>query len=104
MVLTAVVSNSAGMLTLVALLLLAGIGVLSSLMYGTGMRLMECGRSRVADGDFGQQLIVVRDGNGGKDPIVPSPQRPQVPLRGHLERVKGRQAGVVPVKRPVDTT
>ena len=65
-------------------------GLLARLMYGTGMRLMECVRLRVADVDFGQQLIVVRDGKGAKDRIVPLPQRLREPLKTHLERVRAQ--------------
>lgn len=42
--------------------------LMAHLMYGTGMRLMECVRVRVGDLDFGNGLIVVRNGKGGKDP------------------------------------
>jgi site-specific recombinase XerD len=38
-----------------------------TLLYGTGMRLMECLRLRVQDVDFAQNQITIRDGKGGKD-------------------------------------
>ena len=41
--------------------------LLASLLYGTGMRLMECVRLRVKDLDFGYMQIIVRDGKGEKD-------------------------------------
>jgi integrase len=41
--------------------------LIASLLYGTGMRLMECLRLRVKDVDFSRNEIVVRDGKGGKD-------------------------------------
>lgn len=63
-------------------------GLMARLMYGTGMRLMECVRLRVADLDFERRLIVVRDGKGGKDRIVPLPERLAEPLKAHLERVR----------------
>jgi integron integrase len=63
---------------------------MARLMYGTGMRLMECVRLRVADVDFGQHLIVVRDGKGAKDRIVPLPQRLMQPLEAHLGDVKAQ--------------
>ena len=47
--------------------------LMAGLMYGTGMRLMECVRLRAADIDFGRMAIAVRDGKGGKD--VSSPCR-----------------------------
>lgn len=45
------------------------------LLYGTGMRLMECVRLRIKDVDFGYSQIIVRDGKGQKDRVVPLPQR-----------------------------
>jgi site-specific recombinase XerD len=41
--------------------------LLASLLYGTGMRLMECLRLRVKDVDFACKEINVREGKGGKD-------------------------------------
>lgn len=58
------------------------------LMYGTGMRLMECVRLRVGDVDFGNGLIIVRNGKGGKDRVVPLPERYRDSLRSHLETVR----------------
>jgi integrase len=45
-------------------------GLMARLMYGSGMRLMECVRLRVKDVDFERAEIVVRDGKGGKDRIA----------------------------------
>ena len=50
-------------------------GLMASLLYGTGMRLMDCIRLRVKDIDFAYNQIVVRDGKGQKDRVVPLPQR-----------------------------
>ena len=58
------------------------------LMYGTGMRLMECCRLRVQDIDFAYKQVLVRNAKGGKDRVVPLPARAMEPLRGHLARVK----------------
>ena len=63
-------------------------GLMASLLYGTGMRLMECLRLRVKDVDFGRAEIVVRDGKGGKDRRVPLPQRLREPLAAAIERVR----------------
>jgi len=52
------------------------------------MRLMEAIRLRVGDLDFGNGRVIVRDGKGGKDRVVPLPQRLEVPLTAHLETVK----------------
>ncbi|WP_462270202.1 phage integrase N-terminal SAM-like domain-containing protein [Desulfobacter sp.] len=45
--------------------------LMASLLYGTGMRLMDCIRLRVQDIDFGYRQIVIRDGKGKKDRVVP---------------------------------
>jgi len=47
--------------------------LMASLLYGTGMRLMECLRLRVKDIDFNYQHITVRSGKGNKDRVVPLP-------------------------------
>jgi integron integrase len=49
--------------------------LMGSLLYGTGMRLMECLHLRVQDIDFGYGIIVVRSGKGDKDRRVPLPQK-----------------------------
>jgi integrase len=54
------------------------------LLYGTGMRLMECIRLRVKDIDFARNSIIVREGKGNKDRRVPMPQRLIDPLRAQL--------------------
>ena len=58
------------------------------LLYGTGMRLMECLRLRVKDVDFARNQIVVREGKGDKDRMTMLPDRLKVELQTHLERVK----------------
>jgi integron integrase len=45
------------------------------LMYGTGMRILECCRLRVKDVDFERRQIIVREGKGDKDRAVPLPER-----------------------------
>jgi len=57
------------------------------LLYGTGMRLLECVRLRVKDVDFGYSQIMVRDGKGQKDRVVPLPKRYADTLRHQLRRV-----------------
>jgi len=64
-------------------------GLMASLLYGTGMRLMDCIRLRVKDIDCAYHQIVVRDGKGQKDRVVPLPQRLVEPLQQHLTTVKG---------------
>ena len=62
--------------------------LMASLLYGTGMRLMDCVRLRVQDIDFGYQQIVVRDGKGKKDRVVPLPERLADALKTHLDEVR----------------
>lgn len=61
---------------------------MAALMYGTGMRLMECLRLRVKDIDFGSNQITIREGKGDKDRITMLPEIVRKPLVDHLERVK----------------
>ena len=61
---------------------------MAGLMYGTGMRLMECVRLRVGDVDFGGKAIAVRQGKGGKDRILPLPARYGAQLEAHLLEVE----------------
>ena len=63
-------------------------GLMAGLMYGGGLRLMECVRLRVKDIDFAQHQIMVRDGKGQKDRVTMLPERFAAPLREHLTRVK----------------
>jgi len=62
--------------------------LMASLLYGTGMRLMECVRLRVKDVDFRYRQIVVRDAKGAKDRVVPLPRVLVADLRSHLESVR----------------
>jgi integron integrase len=62
--------------------------LMASLMYGAGLRLMECLRLRVQDIDFGQGEITVRDGKGGKDRVTVLPESLVQPLRQHLLDVR----------------
>jgi integron integrase len=62
--------------------------LMAALLYGTGMRLMECVRLRVQDVDFRYHQIVVRDGKGHKDRVVPLPSRLEEPLQQQLQKVR----------------
>jgi len=59
-----------------------------SLLYGTGMRLLECLRLRVKDVDFEMRQITIREGKGGRDRVTMLPERLIEPLRDHLSRVR----------------
>jgi len=58
------------------------------IIYGSGLRLMECLRLRVKDIDFGNNQIVVRDAKGMKDRVTVLPGNLRQPLHDHLDRVK----------------
>jgi integron integrase len=60
----------------------------AKLLYGTGMRLLECLRLRVKDIDFGQHLIVVRDTKGNEDRVTLLPEQLEPILQEHLKHVK----------------
>src|SRR5205085_5208655 len=62
--------------------------LMGELLYGSGLRLLECLRLRVKDIDFHYLQIVVRDGKGGKDRRTMLPISVVPSLREHLERVK----------------
>jgi len=58
------------------------------LLYGGGLRLMECMRLRVKDLDFGHHQIIVRDAKGGKDRVTILPDSVIKPLRIQLAKAK----------------
>ncbi|MFE8032558.1 phage integrase N-terminal SAM-like domain-containing protein [Thiohalocapsa marina] len=62
--------------------------LMAALLYGTGMRLMECVRLRVQDIDFPYHQIVVRDGKGQKDRVVPLPSSLEEPFQAQLREVR----------------
>ncbi len=63
--------------------------LMAALLYGTGMRLMECLRLRVKDIDFNYQQIFVRGGKGHKDRVVPLPESLVLELKSQLEKSRG---------------
>lgn len=62
--------------------------LMAKLIYGSGMRLMECVRLRVKDIDFGLNQVVVRSGKGAKDRVTVLPANLQDPIRNQLEFAK----------------
>jgi len=62
--------------------------LMASLMYGSGLRVMECVRLRVKDIDFGFTQILVRDGKGKKDRVTPLPHALAPALKERLEAVR----------------
>lgn len=62
--------------------------LMASLLYGSGLRLLECLRLRVKDVDFVYNQVVVRDGKGQKDRVTILPAMVKEPLQRHLGKVK----------------
>jgi integron integrase len=62
--------------------------LMAELLYGSGLRLMECVRLRVKDIDFGYNRITVRDGKGLNERVTLLPERLRRPLRLQLERAQ----------------
>jgi integron integrase len=62
--------------------------LMADLLYGAGLRLMECVRLRVKDIDFGYRQIVVRDGKGLRERVTLLSDRLRAPLKAHLMQVK----------------
>lgn len=60
------------------------------LLYGSGLRLMECVRLRVKDVDFTRREILVREAKGNKDRVTMLPLTLIAPLQKHLLRVRER--------------
>ena len=63
-------------------------GLVASLLYGTGMRLLEGLRLRVKDVEFERREIIVREGKGNKDRVTVLPENLILPLQTHMEKVK----------------
>jgi integron integrase len=62
--------------------------IMTHLLYGSGLRLLECLRLRVKDIDFGYRQITVREGKGLRERVTILPDRLVRPLQAHLSRVK----------------
>ena len=62
--------------------------LVSGLLYGGGLRLMEALRLRVQDLDFAAHQLVIRGGKGNKDRVTVLPQNLMEPLQIHLQDVR----------------
>ena len=60
------------------------VGLVSALLYGTGMRLLEGPRVRVKDLEFTRREILVRNGKGGKDRVTVLPENLNAPLQEQI--------------------
>jgi integron integrase len=69
--------------------------IMAMLLYGAGLRLMECLRLRVKDVDFSSNEILVRSGKGDKDRVTMLPGAVKEPLLTHLEGVRRQHEGDV---------
>jgi len=66
--------------------------LMATLLYGAGLRLLECARLRVKDMDFARRQIVVRSGKGNRDRVALLPMSVVPALRAQLEVVRRRHA------------
>ncbi len=62
--------------------------LIARLLYGTGMRLMECAQLRIKDIDFQRREITIREGKGGKDRLTMLPLSLVPELRAHIATVR----------------
>jgi integron integrase len=67
--------------------------VMTGLLYGSGLRLMECVRLRIQDIDFEYNQIMVRNSKGFKDRLVPLPKTYISALKAQIETVKNIHQG-----------
>ncbi len=79
--------------------------LIANLLYGSGMRVLECLQTRIKDIDLSRCEILVRDGKGSKDRVTVLPQALVPALQQHIAKVKGmfdadRQAGKPGVSLP----
>jgi integron integrase len=66
--------------------------LMAILIYGSGLRLLECARLRVQDVDFERNQLIVRAGKGDKDRTTPLPAVIKAELVRHLDSVKKQHA------------
>ena len=64
--------------------------LMATLLYGAGLRVLECCRLRVKDVDFGSNEVIVREGKGDKDRVTLLPHSAKVDLARHLEMVRSQ--------------
>lgn len=62
--------------------------LVAKLLYGCGLRVIECLRLRVHDIDFGMNALTVRSGKGDKDRVTTFPPSLKDPLNAHLKQVR----------------
>ena len=62
--------------------------LMALLLYGAGLRLLECCRLRIKDVDFATSQITIRDGKGSKDRVTMLPSAVKIDLARHVERAR----------------
>jgi len=62
--------------------------LMALLLYGAGLRLLECCRLRIKDVDFATNQITIRDGKGSKDRVTMLPRAVKIDLTRHVERAR----------------
>jgi integron integrase len=62
--------------------------LMAGLLYGSGLRLLECARLRVKDVDFSAGQLIIRNGKGNRDRVTLLPGVLRGPLHAHLEQVR----------------
>lgn len=70
--------------------------LMASLLYGAGLRVLDCAGMRVKDIDLDRRKILVRDGKGRRDRVTLLPESLRTPLHEHLERVRRQHQGDLP--------
>ena len=70
--------------------------LVASLLYGTGMRILEALRLRVKDVEFERRELIVREGKGNKDRVTVLPENLMAPLREQVERKPAEPPQVPP--------
>jgi integrase len=66
--------------------------IMAGILYGAGLRLMECARLRIKDVEFNRDRITIRSGKGRKDRVTMLPRTVKGPLAAHLEDVRRQHA------------
>jgi integron integrase len=77
--------------------------LIASLMYGSGLRVVECVRLRVKDLDISRRVITVRNGKGGKDRTTLLPEALAESLTKHIESIR-RSVDARPVQNRIPVT
>ena len=79
--------------------------VMALLLYGAGLRLLECCRPRVKDVDFATNQIVIRDGKGRKDRVTMLPAAVKTILMTHIDHVRAQHEADLPkARRPTSAS